>query len=325
MDDLVNNLATMQREIQGSGVTLKLENGYLQVTMPGAGAVTRLNIVHLYRPSSHDVEAAAASDNVLVLTSATEKAAKAAEPHNHILIPGGFRIIAPGVALIHPSISKSEPSRQVRLSGRTGVVAETLLLGGNRTWSVRELASTSQVSPGLAHRVVARLEAAGLLTARGSGHKKSRVITNPTALAELWAQEERLPVRPLRGFLYGASNEVTARKLIDACPGTAIGGILAANTYRPVLTRVNPPIRIWAPQFADFGLLTSVGFELTGEGANVEILQAKDDPWRVNMETQDLPMVSPWRAWVEVANASGRTKELADELLNDLKGRQTWK
>ena len=325
MDDLVNKLAIIQREIQGSGVTLKLENGYLQVARPGADAGTRLTVVHLYRPSSHDVEAAAAPDNILVLNSATERAAKAAEPYNHVLIPGGYRITAPGVALIHPATSKAESSRQVRLTGRTGIVAETLLLGGNRPWSVRELASASQVSPGLAHRVVARLERTELLSARSSGPEKSRVITNPAALAELWAQEERLPERPLRGFLYGASNEAIARKLMETFPGSAIGGIMAANAYRPVLTRVNPPIRLWAPQSVDLGLLPVTGFELTSEGANVEYLQAKDDPWRVNMEIQDLPKVSPWRAWVEIANAGGRTKELADELLSDLTGRQTWK
>ncbi len=71
-------------------------------------------------------------------------------------------------------------------------------------------------------------------------------------------------------------------------------------------------------------ILSSSGqssLKVTGEGANVEIQQARDDPWHVNMETQGSPRVSPWRAWVEVATASKRAKELPDEQLRDLIGK----
>ncbi len=318
MADLVNTLMLLQREIQGSGITLQLEND--QVRLEGPAGSACLRIVRLYRPSADDVAREASPKVLLVLMAATRKAVQAASQHNHIVAPGGgYRIVAPGIALIHDSTSiPTEVTRQVRLTGRTGVLAESLLLGGKRDWSVRDLAASSKVSPALAHRVVTRLEHEGLLTAQGHGPTTTRAVNNPRALAELWSQEEKLPKPILRGFLYGASTEALARKVLDVCPGCAVGGTLAANLYKPVLTRVAPPIRIWAPSDFVSENVQAVGFQQTDSGANIEFVQTRQDPWRVHMNTEGLPRVSQWRAWVEIARAEGRTQELAAALLADL-------
>lgn len=211
-----------------------------------------------------------------------------------------------------------EESRQVRLRGRTGVLAESLLLGGRREWSVRTLAADAGVTPALAHRAVTRLEREGLLTRHGTGPGTTRILSHPRALAELWSQEEQIPAPSLTGFLYGSSLEALARKVLEICPGGAIGGALAANLYRPVLTRVAPPLRIWAPRDFVPETLETIGFQPTVDGANIEFLQAKDDPWRVHVNRNDLPKISKWRAWIEITNMKGRTQELAEALLSDL-------
>ena len=62
-----------------------------------------------------------------------------------------------------------------------------------------------------------------------------------------------------------------------------------------------------------------VNFEPTDSGANVEVVRAKGSPWRVKMTLHhELQMVSPWRAWMEIANQGGRVQELADELIGKL-------
>jgi DNA-binding transcriptional regulator YhcF (GntR family) len=202
--------------------------------------------------------------------------------------------------------------------GQSGVLAESLLLGGKKEWSVRELAADAGVAPALAHRVVTRLEREALLVRYGEGPKTIRVLSHPRALAELWSREEKMPKPVLRGFLYGASTEAVARKVLEVCPGSAVGGTLAANLYKPVLTRVTPPIRIWvAGGFAPESLAAS-GFQQTDEGANIEFVQAKGDPWQVHMNPDGLPRVSKWRAWLEIAIVEGRTQELAEALLSEL-------
>jgi hypothetical protein len=317
MDDLVNTLNRIRKEILGSGLTPEVQGECFFLAGPGSGKTASiLRIFRLYRASSEDVERAAAPDALLVLTAPTQKAIKAAAQHNHIILPdGGYRIVAPGVALFKEgSVQTRQEPRKVKLRGLTGVVAETLLLERMRVWSVRGLAEASGVSLTLAHRVLTRLDAEGLT----SSLRGDRRLSNPRALAELWSQEEGEPELLLNGYLFGSSTEAVARKLLDAEPDSAVGGTLAANAYQPVLTRVNPPVRLWVTNSTDPAALQSLGFESTTSGANVEVVRSKGDPWRVKMNKEGLRRVSPWRAWVEIANVGGRTQELADELIEKL-------
>jgi len=168
---------------------------------------------------------------------------------------------------------------------------------------------------------VQRLERAGLMTASGSGPEKTRTLSNPRALAELWSEEEGPPQRSIRGFLYNSSTERIAHSLLRFCPDGAVGGVLAANVYKPILTRVPPPVRIWIPELYAEDNLKGSGFEQTDEGANIELVRSKNDPWLVHIASDSIRRISPWRAWLEVSSARGRTKELADGLLLDLEER----
>ena len=319
MSEIVNIVTKIQKEIQKAGVSLTLNVERLLVTGPAGSHSLRL--VRLYRPSSADVERAAAPDALLVLSAATQKAVEAAAPFNHILVPeGGYRLVLPGVALVRDAPVSPETARQVRLMGRTGVLAESLLLGGERAWAVQELAANAQVSMTLAHRVLTRLEREGLLLSKGLGPAKRRQVVNAKALAELWSQEEKPPKVALRGYLYSSSTEALAKRILELYPGAAVGGTLAANLYQPTLTKVAPPLRVWVPGDFDPDRLKDAGFQQTGEGANLELLQSKDDPWRVHRSLDEVSRVSGWRAWLEVANVEGRTKELADALLMNLVG-----
>ena len=321
MNILANLFSRIEQEIKGTGATLQLEKNQVRLTGPAGSSCLR--IIEIYRPSAEEIERSSAPDALLVLTAPTQKAAKYAAPHNHILLPsGGYRIVLPGIALIHEApLIPAKPARQARLMGRTGVVAESALLGGEKEWSIRDLAADANVSPALVHRVVTRLENENLFIRKGRGPKTTRALTNFTKLAELWGEEEKTPEPSLRGFLYGASTELIAQKILKASPGSAIGGVLAANLYCPVLTRINSPLRIWMPWDFNPDALEATGFEKTDSGANIEIFQTEGDPWRVHAAGGDLPKVSRWRAWLEIANAEGRTQELAETLLSELERR----
>jgi hypothetical protein len=319
MNELVNIVASIQKEIQGTHITLTLEENHLHITGP-AGSL-RLRLVQLYRPSSADVLREAAPDALLVLMTATQKAAQAAAPFNYVVAPdGGYRIVAPGVALSRQRTALPEVTRQVRLAGRTGVIAESLLLGRERGWSVQELATSASVSTALSHRVITRLEGEGQLLSQGNGPEKTRRVANLKALAELWSEEEKEPTVALRGYLYGSSTEALARQILGVYPEAAVGGVLAANLYRPVLTKVAPPLRIWIPGNFDSDHLQAIGFQATADGANIEFVQSKDDPWNVHRNVDGITKVSSWRAWREISHLEGRVRELADSLLNDLGG-----
>ena len=182
--------------------------------------VASLRLVQLYRPSSRDIELSRRPDVLLVLTAPTRKALEAAAQANFLVLPdGACRVVTSGIVLALDSPATTpKVSHAVKFTGRTGIVVETLLLGGARRWSVRNLAHASQVSPTLAHRVLIRLENEGLLLSEGNGPEKIRAVCNLRALAELWAQEEKKPQIVLRGFLYSASLESLARQIATVYP-----------------------------------------------------------------------------------------------------------
>lgn len=319
MDELVNALRVIEKRVAGSGVKFRLVNRLLFVS----GKAHPWTVVRLYRPSATEVIESASPDTLLVLLQASAKAIEAAASLNHIVLPdGSFRLVAPGVALLREAVapSMSRPT-QARLRGLSGMVVETLLLSARRPWPVRELARAAEVSEGLAHRVLDRLEKEGCLEARGLGQSKTRTLVKPAALAQVWSEEEAAPRIVLRGYLYGSSPESIALKALRVCSEGAIGGVMAANNYAPTLTRVALPIRFWVPEEFWAGRFAEAGVEETMEGANIEFVQAKGDPWRRHRDTISVPRVSAWRAWQEVSTASGRVGELAEHLLKQLQSR----
>lgn len=318
MNDLMNALKVIQARVAGSGVKFRLKGDSLYVE----GRARPWAVVRLHRPSATEVAARASPDTMLVLLQASAKAVEAANPFNHIVLPdGSFRIVAPGVALLREAPPPESRTTQARLQGRSGVVVETLLLGANRAWSVREVAGAAGVSPGLAHRVLDRLEKEGCLEANGAGPRKTRTLVKPTVLAQVWSQEEVAPKVVLRGYLYGSSPDSIALKALRICPEGAVAGVAAANNYAPILTRVPFPIRLWVPEDFWAGRLAEAGVEETSEGSNIEFVQAKGDPWRRHRNAASVPQVSAWRAWQEVSIASGRVGELAEQLLKQLQSR----
>jgi hypothetical protein len=319
MSSLVNELDRIAHDVKGSGLSFCLAGDVLHVKTTGATA--SFKVARLYRPASADVISLAGPETILILEAPSQKAIAAAEASNHIILPGGgYRIVAPGIAIARDISMPITFTRQVKLTGRTGVIAESMLLAPQTTWSVAGLAATAGVSPALVHRAFTRLEGEDLVEAHGQGREKIRTLRRARALAELWAHEERIPKPTLRGYLYGSNPNAVVHAILEALPGGAVGGVLAANSYRPTLTRDAPPYRVWIPDTFNIDPLLPKGFEETEEGANLELIQVKDDPWAVHVDQKaDLPRVSKWRAWLEIDNISGRTEELADAMLKDLK------
>jgi hypothetical protein len=326
MDDLVNKLRQVARQVEDANIDLTLVGDELLVRTPSGN--TWFDVIRLYRPSSTSIKEAVGypfvteKKKVLILTAATKKAIEAAAPYNHITLPeGSLRLMAPGLALIHEAqADAASAEKRTKLAGRTGVVAETLLQFPGMPWSIHELAHRSKVSPTLVHRVLTRLEAADMVISKGFGPEKTRMLHNPSALAELWSEEDQPQTPVLRGYIYGSSPETIVHKMQRAFQSHAMaaGGVLAANSYEPILTKMPFPIRMWLPGNFLFNWLDEVGFEETTEGHNLEICQARYDSWQVHAEFTDFPRVSAWRAWMEIAQATGRTQELAEALLAKL-------
>jgi hypothetical protein len=214
---------------------------------------------------------------------------------------------------------------RTRLSGKTGVAAQALLLEPERGWKVRELATRADVSSGLAHRVLVRLENEGLVRAEGSGPGKVRVLTDPGGLLDLLAEETA--VRPLRipAFRLAQSPRALIRDLAKALEDKeidyALTGAGAASLVAPFISAV-PIVEVWvSAYFMADRVLDEFEMEKAETGQNVELLQTNDDgPLMFRQRTKWAWIANPFRLYIDLLHDPRRGREQADVLREEVIG-----
>lgn len=206
---------------------------------------------------------------------------------------------------------------KARLAGKAGLVAQALLLDRNRAWRVADMAAETGVSIGLAHRVLARLEDATILVAEGAGPLKVRRITNPGALLDLWAEEDReRDARQTAGFVLARRGTLTAAMLSERLGGAgvahAITGIAAAAILAPALTSVPvTQVRVAAAIPAS-DTLKALEARQTEEGSNLVIVQGADDTeLRFRREVDGIWLAADTRIYLDSLRDPRRGKEQA--------------
>lgn len=251
---------------------------------------------------------------------------------------GRCRLYAPGLlvdVVLHPDLDRDHVTGKrarprpaaPKLRDRSGLIAEALLLRAHEdSVTLTELAETTHLSRGLVSRLFARLTELGLLEAHGKGPHKTWLLSDPGALLDLWAAEERTTPEEVTGLSVWsrAPDELLDRLIsLDAQQFPyALGGAAAANLYAPTLT-VTPQPDVWI--LADTPaakLAKQLGGEVVESGANVRVLQSAGDVALRLAQTlpskhsqgRGLITVSAYRAYVEARAAAGRGPETADAL-----------
>jgi hypothetical protein len=240
----------------------------------------------------------------------------------HIELPGLLFHLEGRRRLTRSSAATSSPTR---LSGKAGVVAQALLLHPERVWKVRDLAGETEVSAGLAHRVLARLQGEGVMAAQGAGPNRVRRVTNPTALLDLWAEEN--VDRPSRTRAYLLAQ--TPQQLITALGANlgrsgidyAITGAAAGSLLAPSVTAV-PVVELWArATVVPEELCDAAQADRVNEGQNVVFLQGKDDiPLAFREETKGVWVANRFRVYADLRRDPRRGREQADHLRQEVIG-----
>jgi hypothetical protein len=212
-----------------------------------------------------------------------------------------------------------------RLSGKAGVAAQALLLDPERAWQVHALAKEARVSPGLAHRVLARLEKDGILTAQGSGPNRVRRVTNRTALLDLLAEENKeKPTRTL-GYLLAQTPQQLITQIATNLERHgieyAITGAAAASLLAPFVTAI-PVVEVWvrataAPDELHEGAHT----EAVTNGSNAVFLQGKgNEPLEFREKVKGLWIANRFRVYADLRRDPRRGREQADHLRREVIG-----
>jgi len=268
---------------------------------------------------------------LLVAGQTTAKAREILEDHGIAVVDGlgNVHIELPGL-LFHLE-GRRRPrgagatAPPTRLRGKAGLVAQALLLRPERAWQVKDLAQEIQVSAALAHRVLTRLEAEGILAVEGAGPSRVRRVTNPTALIDLWAEENvERPTRTLAHLLAQTPQRLVrelglglGRSRIDyALTGAAAGSLVA-----PFITAV-PVVEVWVQATAAVEqICDAAGADRVADGHNVVFLQAKDDaPLAFREQVHDLWVVNRFRLYVDLRRDPRRGPEQAEHLRREVIG-----
>ena len=203
--------------------------------------------------------------------------------------------------------------------------AQALLVHPGRSWQVRELAEVAGVSLGLAHRVLARLEAEGVVVGEGTGPRRLRRVADPTALLDLWAEENTYRPARTRAYLLAQGH----RQLIGELgpqPGAprdpyALTGAAAASLVAPFVTAV--PVTEYGSMATACpgGLLGGGRGRPVADGHNVVFLQAKDDtPLAFREQAAGLWVASRFRLYADLRRDPRRGREQADHLRQEVIG-----
>lgn len=268
---------------------------------------------------------------VLVANETTTEARSILQANRISLIDGlgNAHVELPGL-LIHLSRPTGPPRRltstaRPRLSGRAGVVAQALLLDRERPWQVQALAQAARASVGLAHRVLARLQREGVVAAEGVGPSRRRRVTDPTALLDLWAEEQvRRPLRTLGYVLGQTPRQVSARigeGLGRAGIDYALTGAAAATMVAPFVTAV-PVTDVWvAAAAAPDDLLRAAHADAVADGHNVVFLQGNDDtPLEFREKRENLWLANHFRLYADLLADPRRGREQAQHLRQEVIG-----
>ena len=242
---------------------------------------------------------------------------------------GNAHIELPGL-LLH--LEGRQPRRRstvqtppTRLCGKAGVAAQALLLHQERAWQVQQLAEEAQVSAGLAHRVLARLEREGVIAAEGVGPNRVRRVTAPTALLDLWLEENvERPTVTLAHML--AQTPPQLIKELGSNLGLngikyALTGAAGATLIAPFVTTI-PVVDVWAAaKAAPSELCEAAKADRVTDGENVVFLQAKDDtPLVFREEIKGLWLANRFRLYADLRRDPRRGREQADHLRREVIG-----
>jgi hypothetical protein len=264
---------------------------------------------------------------LLVAGETTAEARDILREHGIAIVDGlgNAHIELPGLLLHLQGSKRPRRDQPAQLVGKAGVVAQALLLDPSRVWQVSELAERAQVSGGLAHRVLARLDREGVTVTEGSGPRRVRRVTDPTALFDLWAEEDRPRAERTTGHLLARTPEQLisklGEKLGDRVVDYAVTGAAAASLIAPFATAV-PVIDVWTSASTNpKEWFDAVGAEQVESGQNIALLQAKHDgPLAFREKREAISVANKFRVYVDLLADPRRGAEQAKHLRSEVIG-----
>jgi hypothetical protein len=169
------------------------------------------------------------------------------------------------------------------------------------------------------------LEREGIVVAEGTGPRRVRRVTNPTALLDLWAEEQVYKPQRTLGYLLAQTPqqliERVGTNLAHAGIDYALTGAAGASLLAPFVTAI-PVTELWVGATADREeLLQAAEADPVTDGHNVVLLQERDDsPLAFRAQSNGIWIANRFRLFADLRRDPRRGREQADHLRQEVIG-----
>jgi hypothetical protein len=280
----------------------------------------------------HHAQALRAAPLLLIAGETTAEARQILAAHGVGVIDtlGNAHIQLPGLLLHLQGNEARRPMRgaatsPTRLRGKAGIAALALLLNPDRTWKVQDLAAEADVATGLAHRVLTRLEADGVVQSEGVAKNRVRRVTDPTALLDLWTEENIQKEARVLGYALAQTPQQLVRalggRLQAADIAYAYTGPSAGALVAPFITAV-PVVDLYVTEHVALAdLFAQSQVQEVSDGQNIVFHQVRDDaPLAFRQQIKDIWTVNRFRLYADLKRDPRRGSEQAEYLRREVIG-----
>jgi hypothetical protein len=232
---------------------------------------------------------------------------------------GYGRIVAPSLVYVAPAPqSAAAPSRSSSspFAPKASRLVRTLLAFPERRWRLSMLADTAEVDPGNAHRILASLMERGLV----ERDEDEYLIADPGSLLEAWAESTSRPREQLSLPVTGELADELRVILPVLDHKAVVSGEFAAERLAPYLPAQSALVHCW-----DRAAWERLGRDVTPRyvpsgaslGGRLIVDLADEGVAHFGISQDDIPLVHPVQAYVDLYKAPGRGREAGEHLRHE--------
>ncbi|RWL74504.1 MAG: hypothetical protein EOR67_31315 [Mesorhizobium sp.] len=225
------------------------------------------------------------------------------------------------VRVDRPTSRKQARSLNNLFAGRRAQVLHAVWILGHDWFGVHQIAERAGVSPATASETLIGIERREWVEVRGAGPSKERRLINPHALLDAWSSyQTSVKPKAVRHFYVRSITPPNLQRRIDhACETHGVSyefaDITAGQIHTPYLSSVSQ-IFCRIPAGGNMKtMLESIDARPVREGWNLGVHEiASDSELRFRQRIDDLWVADPLQTYLDLLQAGGRAKELAQHL-----------
>jgi hypothetical protein len=227
---------------------------------------------------------------------------------------------------LYVRIDRPASRRQARtlnnlFTGRRAQALHAIWILGRDWFGVHQIAERAGVSPATASETLIGIERREWVEVRGGGPSKERRLIDPRALLDAWTTY-RTSVKPksVRHFYVRATTPSDLQKRIDHASDVhgipyEFSGITAGQIHAPYLSSVSQVFCRMTSKGGMNAMLDSIDARPVRNGWNLGVHEVtSDDELRFRERIDGLWVADPLQAYLDLLQAGGRAKELAQHL-----------